>query len=31
MENPGLSPCRVHTAIEDIAQAQVCDLVLVLV
>jgi len=29
-EGDTLMPCRVHTAIEDVAQAQVCDLVLVL-
>jgi len=30
VESHGLLPCRVHTSIEDITQAQVCDLVLVL-
>jgi hypothetical protein len=29
-ESNDLLLCRVHTAIEDIAQAQVCDLILVL-
>jgi hypothetical protein len=30
LETHSLLPCRVHTAIEVIAQAQVCDLILVL-
>ena len=30
VESHGLLSCRVNTAIEDIVQAQVCDLVLVL-